>query len=282
MRGGKRGEVRRFKRERWTTLKTTGNDRSSFCSPSIVVCERLCRCIHVRVLRLNWILSFPNLFSLSALRAFVKHWAVTNRLPGTLFSTQILLQTTLIHLCGLPTFALIFTYIPSPPGIWSSWLIYVGLSLGGRSRHGAAHLPVISKSPRRRSSSARPAACNRIFVGESRAAWTETYWSLSVRSINAGTNLASQGYEQAARVDIRRADLSLSLFISCLACNHPVSAQAAAWLVQCRINSHVMQTAKSCRPLILNDSSCITETILFALLTEGCLKVADEEMELQQ
>lgn len=32
----------------------------------------------------------------------------------------------------------------------------------------------------------------------------------------------------AARADIRRADLSLSLFISCLACNHPVSAQAAA------------------------------------------------------
>lgn len=40
---------------------------------------------------------------------------------------------------------------------------------------------------------------------------------------------------------------------------------------------------KSAGPLppILNDSSCIMETILFALLTEGCLKVADEEMGLQ-
>lgn len=28
-------------------------------------------------------------------------------------------------------------------------------------------------------------------------------------------------------------------------------------------------------PLILNDSSCIAETVLFVLLSEGCLKVAD-------
>lgn len=33
---------------------------------------------------------------------------------------------------------------------------------------------------------------------------------------------------------------------------------------------------KTAGPLILNDSSCITETILFSLLTEGCLKVEDK------
>lgn len=57
---------------------------------------------------------------------------------------------------------------------------------------------------------------------------SETYWSLSVRSINAAANLALRGYEHAVSADIRLADLSLSLVISCRACNHPVSAQAAA------------------------------------------------------
>ncbi|KAG7217527.1 hypothetical protein INR49_021454 [Caranx melampygus] len=46
---------------------------------------------------------------------------------------------------------------------------------------------------------------------------------MSPWSINAAANLALPGYEHAASADIRRADLSLSLFISCLACNHPVS-----------------------------------------------------------
>lgn len=137
------------------------------------------------------------------------------------------------------------------------------------------------QSPQRRTSIARPAVCSRTLTRESRAVRVETYWSLSVRSINSEANLASLEYEHAARADIRQADLSLSLFISCMACNHPVSAQAA-WLVQCRISSPGMQTAKICRPpLILNDSSCITKTVLFALLTEGCLKVVDEKMGLQ-
>ncbi len=118
-----------------------------------------------------------------------------------------------------------------------------------------------------------------MLVWESGAVRRETYWSLSVRSINAAANLALRGCECAASADIRRADLSLSLFISCLACNHPVSAQAAAWLVQCKINSPGTQTTKICSlPPILNDSSCITETMLFALLTEECLKAVDYGM----
>lgn len=133
--------------------------------------------------------------------------------------------------------------------------------------------------PQRRHSITRIAVCERIVIREFRAVRKETYWSLSVRSINAEANLAWWGYEHALRADIRRADLSLSLFISCLACNHPVSAKAAAWLVQCRINSPSTHTGKICT-LILNDSSCITETILIAFLTEGCLKVVDEGMGL--
>ncbi len=39
------------------------------------------------------------------------------------------------------------------------------------------------------------------------------------------------------------------------------------------------QQPKSAGPLILNDSSCIMEAILFSLLTEGCLKVAHEAIE---
>lgn len=50
----------------------------------------------------------------------------------------------------------------------------------------------------------------------------------SVSPINAAANQAQGGYAHAASADIRRTDLSLSLFISCLACNHPVSARAAA------------------------------------------------------
>lgn len=84
------------------------------------------------------------------------------------------------------------------------------------------------QSRQRLSSITRPAVCNRIIIGEFRAVRTETYWSLSVKWINAEANLASHGYEHAANTDIRRADLSLSLFISCLACNHPVLVQAAA------------------------------------------------------
>lgn len=132
------------------------------------------------------------------------------------------------------------------------------------------------QSPHRRSSITRPA----VFLPAT-AVRRETYWSLSVRSINAAANLALRGCECAASADIRRADLSLSLFISCLACNHPVSAQAAAWLVQCRINSPGTQTTKICPPPpILNDSSCIMEIMLFALLTEGCWKVVDYGMGL--
>lgn len=88
------------------------------------------------------------------------------------------------------------------------------------------------------------------------------------------------GYERALRADTRQADLSLSLFISCLACNHPVSAKAAAWLVQCRINILARIQAWSVGSLILSDRSCITENVLIAFLTEGCLKVVDEGMGL--
>lgn len=38
---------------------------------------------------------------------------------------------------------------------------------------------------------------------------------------------------------------------------------------------HADRQTKSAGPLILNDSSCIMETRLFRLLSEGCLKVAD-------
>lgn len=62
--------------------------------------------------------------------------------------------------------------------------------------------------------------------------------------------------------------LSPSLFIPCLSCDRPVSAWAAAWLVQCRINNCGVQTACS---LILNDSSCNTVTMLFVPLTKQCL-----------
>lgn len=101
-----------------------------------------------------------------------------------------------------------------------------------------------------------------------------------VSSISAEANLVWWGYERALRADTRLADLSLSLFISCLACNHPVSAKAATWLVQCRINILARIQAWSVGSLILSDSSCITETILIAFLTEGCLKVVDEGMGL--
>lgn len=65
-------------------------------------------------------------------------------------------------------------------------------------------------------------------IRESRNIGGETYWSLSVRLITAVANLGLRGYEHAASTDIRRADLSLSPLISCLACNHCVSAQAGA------------------------------------------------------
>lgn len=114
-------------------------------------------------------------------------------------------------------------------------------------------------------------------IRESRNIGGETYWSLSVRLITAAANLGLWGYEHAASTDIRQADLSLSPLISCLACNHCVSAQAAAWLLQCRINNLACRQPKSVDPLILNDSSCITETKLSLLLRQGCLKAESWE-----
>lgn len=105
--------------------------------------------------------------------------------------------------------------------------------------------PIISIT-QRQSSIGRAAVCLPA-TGSSSELSRQTYWSLSVSSMNAAANLALWVYEHPVSADIQGSDLSLSLFISCLACNHPVSAQAAAWLVQCRSTALAWQK-QICRP----------------------------------
>ncbi len=98
-RGETRGGSREVERKRWTTIKVIVLVIT--CHPFSLrplLCECLCRCVQVCVsLEL---LSFLDPVAFSISRAFVEHWAVTNRLPGTMFSTQNLLRTTLKSYCG--------------------------------------------------------------------------------------------------------------------------------------------------------------------------------------
>lgn len=123
----------------------------------------------------------------------------------------------------------------------------------------------------------RPAVRISILRSESGAVQIATYWSLSVRSINAEAALASRGYAHAARADIRRGwPIIISLhFLSGLQSSCLSSGCCMISTVQDQQPWHA-DSQNLQAPLILNDSSCITETVLFALLWPVGLKVVDE------
>lgn len=106
-----------------------------------------------------------------------------------------------------------------------------------------ATLPSISSTA---SSFSKSAACAILAIREFRAVSREIY-IFSAMLMNAVAQLAWWGYEHAPMADMHQADLSLSPFISCLACNHPVSAEAAAWLGWHRIHKPGMGTGLICR-----------------------------------
>lgn len=116
---------------------------------------------------------------------------------------------------------------------WSLFIISSGaelllhLQLRGFARD-AATFPSLSSTA---SAVREPAARTRIAIREFKAVRQEICLSsffFSATLMKAEAELAWLGYECAPTADMHQADLSLSPFISCLACNHPVSAEAAA------------------------------------------------------
>lgn len=241
-----------------------------FCSPSIV-CVSVCVgvfqvCLCKPVLD---ILSFPDPFSFSSVCEASSCYQSSSR--HIVFNSKPPAKQLNRHHSGPLVFWFDFITATSGNEILLTFLFRtVKESLGGRSRYNAAYL-------HRRSLHRQ--TCSLRLVWESRAVGTRTYWSLSVRSINA--SLASRGYEQCGEgrhtagwpIIISLHFLS-GLQSSCLSsgcCMISTVQDQQPW----HADSQNLQA-----PLILNDCSCITETVLFLFSQRGCLEVEDEGMGL--
>lgn len=214
-----------------------GGDTLPCCSPSMSV-----RCC------LNWILSFPHSFSFLMYRAFLRHWAVTNRLPGTLFPISCKQLKCTSVLCHWFT----VSYLPLPLKWDRPEPLYIGL-LQSPYAEGPYNVykSLLHHGTCRLSLSKR----------ESRAATGETYWPYVRRS-----------YARAAE-PVRRHTASWPAIISL----HFLSGLQSSCLSP---GCGMISTVQDQQPwhahnqnlqalVILNDSSCISETVLFALLMEA-------------
>lgn len=142
-------------------------------------------------------------------------------------------KTTTVHLCSVKM-------VTTSDQLQQWGLLH--LPLMDLSRNDAT-LPSISSTV---SSFSKTAACAIVAIRELWAVCREIH-IFPAMLINAVVQLAWWGYERAPMADVHQADLSLSPFISCLACNHPVSAEAAAWLGWHRILKPGMGTGIICR-----------------------------------
>lgn len=163
-----------------------------------------------------------------------------HQLKGNLWSTdlkQIVFQshhvktsctTTTVNMCGLPM-VIIYHQLqrwapPAPP------------IKGFCSRRGNLSIARLNGLSGPWTSSAHENCNQRIQSCQSKNLPVFFFFFFSATLMKVEAKLAWLGYECAPTADMHQADLSLSPFISCLACNHPVSAEAAAWWARHKIH----------------------------------------------